>query len=313
MAIQVTYFSDPGCPWAYSVNPALSVLHWRYGDQLSWQLVMIGLTETAGQYEARGYTPARIALAYRAFRRLGMPFATEPRERVPATGRACRAIVATGLVHPGREWAVFRALQIAWFTTTLLLDEDGPIEQVLSGVRGVEADRILAEIDSPQVEAAYLAGRSQARTAAGSPTAFQGKAANTDGSTRYTAPSLIFASRERRLEAGGFQPVEAYDVLIANLDPRLDRRQAAASAEDVLDRFPDGLTTQEVAAIMTAGNDPVDRNRAEQSLVELATQTRARRISAGDDAIWLPTPGSRPVTAMTTGRASSAETASASV
>ena len=30
-----------------------------------------------------------------------------------------------------------------------------------------------------------------------------------------------------RLEAGGFQPVEAYDVVVANLDPTLERRAAA--------------------------------------------------------------------------------------
>ena len=32
MAISVTHFTDPGCPWAYSASPALAVLHWRYGD-----------------------------------------------------------------------------------------------------------------------------------------------------------------------------------------------------------------------------------------------------------------------------------------
>ena len=40
---------------------------------------------------------------------------------------------------------------------------------------------------------------------------------------RYTAPSLVFEQDGRRLEAGGFQPVEAYDVLLANLDPTLER------------------------------------------------------------------------------------------
>jgi len=37
-----------------------------------------------------------------------------------------------------------------------------------------------------------------------------------DGVVRYTAPSILFESADgRRLEAGGFQPLEAYDVLIA--------------------------------------------------------------------------------------------------
>ena len=36
----------------------------RYGDQLSWRLVLIGLTDDAGQYVARGYTPLRKADNY---------------------------------------------------------------------------------------------------------------------------------------------------------------------------------------------------------------------------------------------------------
>src|SRR3954470_10390146 len=59
MAISVTHFSDPGCPWAYSASPALAALYWRYGDQLEWRLATIGLTEQADQYVQRGYTPAR--------------------------------------------------------------------------------------------------------------------------------------------------------------------------------------------------------------------------------------------------------------
>ena len=73
------------------------------------------------------------------------------------------------------------------------------------------------------------------RTAAGSPTEFQGKAANSDGAVRYTAPSLIFTHRDgRSLEAGGFQTVEAYDVVIANLDTTLERRPPAEDVAEVL-------------------------------------------------------------------------------
>jgi len=27
--IEVTHYSDPGCPWAYSAAPALTALRWR--------------------------------------------------------------------------------------------------------------------------------------------------------------------------------------------------------------------------------------------------------------------------------------------
>jgi protein-disulfide isomerase-like protein with CxxC motif len=286
VSIAVTYYSDPGCPWAYSVNPALAVLRWRYADQLDWRLVTIGLTERAEQYVQRGYTPGMVAVNNRRFRRFGMPFATAPREYVPATSRACRAIVAARLAAPGSEWAVLRALQVAWFTTTLVLDRDEDIATALGAVEGLDVPSLVAAIDSAEVVAAYEADRAEARTAQGSPTALQGKAAATDGPVRYTAPSLVFERDGSRLEAGGFQTIEAYDVIVANLDPTLTRRPPPDGPAPVLERFPAGLTTQEVAAVLTAGNDATDRAAAEDALIELTAAGEARRLALGDDAVW---------------------------
>ena len=55
--VRVTLYNDAGCPWGYSANPALRVLEWRYGAQLEWRLVLIGLTNVAQEYVDRGYTP----------------------------------------------------------------------------------------------------------------------------------------------------------------------------------------------------------------------------------------------------------------
>lgn len=289
MAISVTHFTDPGCPWAYSASPALAVLQWRYGGQLDWRLVTIGLTERAQQYVDRGYTPARAARGYLRYRRRwGMPFAAEPRARVVGTGRACRAIVATRLQRPEREYAVFRALQFAWFTTPLLLDDERDIARALSGVPGITPTEIVGALDAPEVAEAYEADRAEARTAEGSPTHFQGKAAKTDGKVRYTAPSLIFREGDRQLEAGGFQPVEAYDVVVANLDATLMRRAAPEDPLEVVEAFPDGLVTAEIAAIMASGNDAPDREATEAALIEHVGSGRIRRVGLGDGALWLP-------------------------
>src|SRR5918912_3434686 len=109
--ITTTLYTDPNCPWAYSALPALRGLEWRYGDQLGWRLVVIGLAERAEHYLARGYTPLRSARGRTRFRRYGMPFALEPKARVSATARACRALVAARLLEPGSEWRALRALQ----------------------------------------------------------------------------------------------------------------------------------------------------------------------------------------------------------
>ena len=284
--ISATLYSDPACPWAYSESPALRVIEWRYGDQLDWKLVLIGLTERADQYAARGYTPLRGALGQLSFRRYGMPFSPAPKARLSATARACRAVIAARLANPGSEWTVFRALQLANFTTPLVLEDDEGMREALRGLPGVDADAIVAALDSPEVTEAYEADKAETRSAAGSAAELQGKTATSDGPVRFTAPSVVFRSNGTALVAGGFQPVEAYDVLVANLNPGLERQAPPEDPAPLLDRFPGGLTTQEVAALMTHGNDAVDRRSAEAALLELVAEGRAARTPLGDDALW---------------------------
>jgi hypothetical protein len=135
---------------------------------------------------------------------------------------------------------------------------------------------------------AYEQDRAEARSAGGTATELQGKAAATDGPVRYTAPSVIFTANGLRLEAGGFQTAEAYDVLVANLDPGLTRARAPDDLLPVLERFPGGLTTQEVAAVMARGNLEPDRSAAEAALIELVASGAAKRTPVGDDALWSP-------------------------
>jgi protein-disulfide isomerase-like protein with CxxC motif len=284
--IAVSLYTDPGCPWAYCAIPAHSVLRWRYGGQLRWRIVTIGLAEDTRRYVDGGYTPARMSVGHTFFRRYGMPFQAEPRARVTATARACRAIVAARLLDPERAHDVLRALQLAWFNTTLLLDEDDDIAVALEAVRGLDVAGVIAALDDDATTAAYEADKAETRTAEGGATDFQGKARQTDGPVRYSAPSLVFEADGRRLEAGGFQPVEAYDVLVANLDRTLERDVPAEEPLQALRRFPTGLVTQEVAAIMAPGNLAPDRAAAERALIELAGEHEVRRTSLGDDALW---------------------------
>jgi 2-hydroxychromene-2-carboxylate isomerase len=288
VSIDVTHFSDPGCPWAWSASPAIAALQWRYGDQLNWRNVMIGLTETGAVYESRGYTPAGQARGYRNFRWRGMPFATEPRERVHGTWPMCRVVVATRRLKADREYAVFRALQLAQFTTTLFLEDDQDLKQAIAWVPGIDADAIIAAAHDPETEAEFRRDMDEARTAEGGPTEFQGKSANTDGRVRFTAPSLRLSNGELTLEAGGYQSFEAYDVLIANLDTSLTRREPGTDAAEILAAFPDGLTTGEVAQIMAQDKFPPDPDAAEDALITAVGDGRARRVQFGHDALWVP-------------------------
>jgi 2-hydroxychromene-2-carboxylate isomerase len=286
MVIQATYFTDPACPWGYSALPALRVLEWRYREQLDWRLVLIGLREDASAYAA-GWDAGAAAARLGTFRRLyGMPFSLEPKARAAATGRGCRAVVAARLIEPGSEWRTLRALHLANFTTQLLLDDAESIREALNAA-GLDGDAIADRIDDPDVVEAYERDKAEARTAAGTAAEAQGKTATSDGPVRYTAPSVIFEHDGRQLVAGGWQPMLAYDVLLANLDPTLRRTDPPETPEPLLDHFTEGLTTAEVAALLAQGPDYVtDVDAAEQALIQLVGDGLATRVPLGQAALW---------------------------
>ncbi len=287
--IQATLYTDAACPWAYSANPALRVLEWRYGDQLSWRLVMIGLREDASALIARGYDPARAVLGHHTFRkRYSMPFGLAPKERPAGTARGCRAVVAARILEPGSEWRVLRALQLANFTTQLLLDDDAAILSALRGIRGLDADAIVESLDSREVSDAYERDKAEARSAAGTAAESQRKTSTSDGPVRFTAPSIVFERDAETLVAGGWQSTLAYDVLIANLEQGLERNPPPENPETLLEHFADGLTTAEVAALLADGPDPTpDLEGTERALLDLVAGGGGRRVPLGQDALWL--------------------------
>ena len=288
-AITATHFTDPACPWAYSARPAHARLRWRFGDQIEWRLRLIGLSETAEAYEKRGYTPERaLATQHRFSDRFGMPFSFERKPRMAGTSRACRAIVAARELDPARGEAALRALQLLQFTTARVLDDDDDLRAVLATVPGLDADAVVASIDDPHVVELYEADRAAARSAEGTPTHVQDRHSTSDGPVRYTAPSVIFDHEGgARFEVGGFQPFEAYDTGLANLDPGLERRPAPETVLDALAEFPEGLTTAETASVMRA-SDLVDADPAatEAALGELEASGAVTRVPTGRDAIW---------------------------
>jgi hypothetical protein len=209
VAVDAIHFTDPSCPWAYSAEPLFRTPERRVERWLNFR------------------------------RRFGMPVLPEPRSRLISSGRACRAIVAARAESVELGDARLRRIRLAWFTSTLLLDEDEGIASVAAQVPGLDVERVLARIGDPEVEAAYQADRAETRSAAtvGRPAIAQGRTATSDGPERFTAPSVVFRSAGRSLVAGGWQSLRAYDVCIANLEPDLPPR-AAPGVSEALAAFP---------------------------------------------------------------------------
>ena len=116
----------------------------------------------------------------------------------------------------------------------------------------------------------------------------QNRTANTDGAVRFTAPSLIFERDGRRMIAGGFQPFEAYDTLLAHLAPELPRRGAPLNVGEMLAAFPEGLFTAEAAPCCAAHHLELPDVPERRGAPDRGRRGRrcARRVDVGDSALW---------------------------
>jgi 2-hydroxychromene-2-carboxylate isomerase len=280
--VTITHVTDPLCPWAYSYEPVLRTLEARYGDQLVWRTVLIGLVSTVEESLARGSSAQGRALSALRFRRYGMPITPHVRERVIASEPACLLVKTAARRSPELAEALLRALRFAWYTTDLLLDEDAALAAVWASVEGLAA---VTPRPGSAARAAYAADRREARTPHPVAVALR-RTARSDGPERHTAPTLILQADDGRTAVvPGFQPFEAADVALMNLEPRL-RRLPPPALEALLAAYPGGLTSAEVARVLADTTAPVDRLGAEQALTSLAASGRARRFALGDDALW---------------------------
>jgi predicted DsbA family dithiol-disulfide isomerase len=282
--VEVLHFTDPACPWAYNFEPTLRTLEARYGDQLNVRTVMIGLAESADAYVARGYSAEGASLSRRRFRWRGMPMATFPRTRPMGTGAACRLVKAAELQGVPQAEALLRSLRFGWFTTDLVMDEPEALRAAADSVDGLDAERALADAQTPEVEEAYQRDRAESR----SPAQFAvtlGRTAASDGPDRYTAPSIVLRAGGRELIGPGFQPFEAIDVLVMNLVPQAERLPVP-SLDALLAAYPGGLTTAEVARVLADTTSDPDMAEAEDALIRLSVAGGARRQNLGHDALW---------------------------
>jgi predicted DsbA family dithiol-disulfide isomerase len=246
--LQITEFTDPACPFAWSAEPQRRRLEWLYGDQLDWELRMVGLSSNPDQNS--GFTPEMLSSSLRSLaERHHMPMDTAVRPRMSATVPACRAVVATRLHDPARERALLRRLRVRNFAGELL-DEPETLRGAAAdtGIDPSELERWIAE---PATEQALEEDLDLARHPTPEALALRHKLATWSGGWRYTCPSyeIVRAADGARLSAPGFQPLLAYEVAIGNLLPAARRRDDPESVEQVLAWAGEPLASIEVATV----------------------------------------------------------------
>ena len=279
--VRITEFTDPGCPWAYSAEPARRRLDWLYGEGLEWRTRMVGLAETRAEQRDKGHTPEEMSKSLKRISRdHGMPIDTGVRDDVSATIDSCRAVVAARINAPERERQLLRCLRVEYFAGGML-DDPGLIRSA-AGTAGLDPDALQSWMAADETERALREDMARARKPMPAARALDHKLANWSGGVRYTCPSYEIERLADgvRISVPGFQPFAAYDVVLANLLPDLDRREPPGDAAEVLRWAGTPLASQEVATIMD-----ISRPDAREALGRVATERHV-----GAEGFWtLPT------------------------
>ncbi len=266
--IRIENFTDPACPFAWSAEPALRRLAWLYGDQLEWTPRMVVLSERVEDYLDKGFTTERQARGMASLAaKYGMPIDTSERPRMTATVHAARAVVAARVHAPDRADALLRRLRVHHMGGDLI-DEQEVIDAAATSA-GLDADRLWGWSKEAEVERQLREDMLAARMPLPAARALDHKLGGPAEERRYTCPSLVLHRDGREpVVAPGFQPVAAYEVLLANLAPELERRAEPASAAEVLGWAGEPLAAAEVAAVMD-----ISRDKADEELALVATES----------------------------------------
>lgn len=266
MTVEITLFTDPACPFAFSAEPVRQRLRWHYGDQLRWRTTMIVLTLEPG-------VDAKLAEGAPGLqRKYGMPIDPNPYPRTFSSEPACRAVVAARLNAPGAEAALLRRLRVRAMLGGLL--DDPALIAAAAGDIGLDAGDLARWSATPAVEDALRADIEAARLPSPAARALDHKLGGPPQERRYTAPSYELSADGRTFAIPGYNPVETYEAALANLGA--SRRAKPESVEQLLAWADEPLATVEVIAILQA--DPA-KTRA-------ALARAAEPIPAGADFYW---------------------------
>jgi 2-hydroxychromene-2-carboxylate isomerase len=268
--LEITHFTDPACPFAFSAEPVRMRLRWHYGDQLRWTTRMIVLTLEPGEAEKLATGPGSLVARY------GMPADPAPYPRPASSEPACRAVVAAGLYAPARQDMLLRRLR-ARVMVGGLLDEP---ELIAAAARdaGLDPAELIEWCSRNNVEAALQADIAAARAPLPAARALDHKLGGPSEERRYTAPSYEIARSDTGAVAvvPGFNPVEAYEGAIANLAPEFERRAKPGSVGEILAWAREPLATAEVAMIA----------QLSQERARTALSRSARAHPAGAELYW---------------------------
>jgi predicted DsbA family dithiol-disulfide isomerase len=277
--VEITVYTDPGCPFGFNAQRQDLQLLWHYGHAAEIDRRMIVLMDRPSSYEERGLTRDMIERSVAGLaERYGMPMTLVTQDHLVATIDACRAYIGAHLNDPAQAALLMRALRRRAFTDGQPLDDVATLHGAAEDA-GIAAEAIDAWLGDAAVEQRLRADMASARAPLPEALALPHKLSKSDGAYRYSTASAVFEHHGRRIVAPGFQPFAVHEVAIASLAPEIERRPPPESAGALLAWADYPLATAEIAelrGVSIAG-----------ARVELE-DARARFEPAAGDGFWSP-------------------------
>lgn len=272
--VHINVFTDPTCPFAYSMEPTRWRLQWLYGDHLSWQTTMIVLSGYDG--ETSPMTPELISSSREHLRDThGMPMNIKQMPRVPQTLLASQNYIAIRNHSPKMAETFLRHLRVASMDNALV-DEQETLNTIIAET-GLDPDKVNKWRLTPDTETTLTKDAEAARNPGKHALHFSHKLSTTSTDrVRYPASSYVFSAGDTVFELPGFWPLEAYEAIIGNLLPSVKRVADPTSVQQVLKWAETPLATIEVAIIAN-----LDIKEARAQLKDAAHIT-----SVGQDGFW---------------------------
>lgn len=267
-AVHASYYTDPACPWSWSVEPVVRRLQVEFGDSLEFTYVMCGI--------AREFGPPldMVGELLDAGDASGMP--VDPRlwlDSPPASSHpACLAVKAAGEQGPEIEALYLRRLREGLNCARRKLDSADALTNEARAVPGLNVERFGIDLRSNATVEALGADLERA--------AAVDAAQHAEGSGRVRVPSIEFAGADGQVH-GVYGP-RGYEEYAAGA--------LAAGAQSVGDDPPGvavalrrfgSMATPEVAAVCGLPGP-----RAPAELWRLAAEWAVRAERRGTGELW---------------------------
>jgi putative protein-disulfide isomerase len=265
-AVQISYFTDPACPWSWALEPALRKLQTDYASSVEITYVMSGIAREFGDPRAL------VSESLTAAQKSGMPVDARlwlegaPRSSYPA----CMAVKAAA--EQGDPGPYLRRLREGFMCRRRKLDTTDALVEEARAVAELDLERFRVDLGSHAILEAFGADLDRAAAVPDGD--------RVPGEKRPPLPSLEFRGQDGSFQATyapvGYAPL-ATAALAVGAEPD---RSAPPAVEAALARFGT-MATAEIAAVCELPGP-----RAPAELWRLALEWRVKPERLGSGELW---------------------------